>query len=95
MADLLPFPPPVTGERRRPGGSVSLDAYNVVLDQHAETWRALIEANDMLEDAECEIRRLRAEQTSERRRGPSRYAIYALCVAVGLFVGHLLTRAGL
>ncbi len=90
MADLLPFPPPVTGERRRSGGSVSLEADNVVLDQHAETWRALVEANDMLEDAECEIRRLRAEQTSERRRGPSRYLVYGLCVAVGVLFGLLM-----
>ena len=65
---------------------MSLEAYNVVLDQHAETWRALVEANDMLEDAEREIARLR----SERHRGPSRYLVYAGCVAVGVLFGLLM-----
>lgn len=90
MADLLEFPPPVTGGMRAlsplPRPTVPLDAYNHVLDSYDKTWRALKAAKE-------DIARLKAELTSERRRGPSRYLVYATWLAVGLFIGHLATRA--
>ena len=96
MDNVVPI---LTGERRRSGGYVSVEAYNVVLDQHAETWRELREAVQLIEAAEVEVQRLHDElrdaRTSERRRGPSRYGLYAACMAGGVFVGWLLGGLGL
>ena len=92
MADVLPFPPPVTGIQRDSD------------DYWHDRWVAACRRWEVERDA-----RLRAEQQRDAYFdslcehaaavaegslvGTVRYWFYATWLAVGLFVGHLLTRA--
>ncbi len=84
MADLLPFPPPVTGERR--AATVSLDAYNLVLDKYDDTCIELKLTERDLKTARAELKALKDAIKSGKFLRPGaawrRIAFAALCAAL-------------
>lgn len=85
MADLLPFPPPVTGERERPA-MVRLDAYDALLRRH-DTLRAVLRQVERERDAALDKLDEHAIALAEGRIvGPAgcwtRIAFAVLCTAL-------------
>ncbi len=93
MAELLEFPPPVTGQKP---GMVRLDAYDVLLRRH-ETQSLVLRQVERERDDYAERCFDYAEAIAEGRLvGPAAFwSRMALCAASFLLIGWLLGGLGL